>query len=462
MTELRRPGPPLRIPLRPLAPSVRAFLATEAGGAVLLLAAALVALVWANTPWRDVYEEIWHASLGLTVGGHTFALDLEHWVNDGAMAVFFLVIGLEISREATTGELRDRSSIAVPALGALGGLVVPILIYLAFNHGTEAARGWGVVMSTDTAFLIGVLALFGPRCPDQLRLFLLTLAVVDDLGAITVMAVAYTSDVNVPALLVALGLVVVLGVLRWMREWRLTPYLFVGAALWLAVYASGVHPTLAGVALGLLVPAMPARRADVAAVPGYARRLALETTAEQQHLTELAARAAVPTGDRLQRVLHPWSAFVVVPVFGLANAGVHVDAAALRAAATSPLSVGVAVALVVGNAVGIFGAASIALRSGLGHLPGRVRYSHLLGGAMLAGIGFTIALFIAALAFDDATMRDQAKIGILAGSLVSAVLGSAVLRWMGERWPLCSPGSGDGPPAALPEGPWSAPEAVAT
>lgn len=425
---------------------------------MLLLATSLAALVWANTPWHHTYETFWSTPLGVTVGDRDFSLTLEGWVNDAAMAVFFLVIGLEISREVTVGELRDRRSVAVPALGALGGLCVPILIYLAFNHTGQAAHGWGVVMSTDTAFLIGVLALFGPRCPDQLRLFLLTLAVVDDLGAITVMAVAYTSHASWVALGIAVVLVGVLGWLRWMREWRLWPYVVVGLALWAAVHASGVHATLAGVALGLLVPAFPARADDVAAVPAYARRLALETTAEQQHLTELAARAAVPASDRLQRVLHPWSAFVVVPVFGLANAGVHVDGATLRAAATSPLTVGIAVALVAGNAVGIFGAASIALRTGLGQLPGRVRYSHLLGGAMLAGIGFTIALFVTALAFDDPVLRDQAKIGILAGSLVAAVLGSVVLRWMGERWPLCSPGAGDGPPPALPAGPWFAPE----
>ncbi|GAB2453772.1 Na+/H+ antiporter NhaA [Xylanimonas ulmi] len=461
MSDPRRPGPPLRVTLRPLAPGVRAFLATEAGGALLLLGTSLAALVWANSPWHGAYEAFWHTPLGLDLGGHRLALPLEGWVNDGAMALFFLVIGLEISREATVGDLRDRRAVAVPALGALGGLCVPVAIYLAFNHSGPAAHGWGVVMSTDTAFLIGVLALFGPRCPDQLRLFLLTLAVVDDLGAIGVLAVAYTAHVSWVALGAAAVLVGALGWLRWMREWRLGPYAIVGVALWFAVYASGVHPTLAGVALGLLVPASRARPDDVAAVPAYARRLALETTAQQQHLTELAARAAVPAGERLQRVLHPWSAFVVVPVFGLANAGVRVDGEALRVAATSSLTIGVAVALVVGNAAGIFAFSAIALRTGLGQLPGRVRYSHLLGGATLAGIGFTIALFVTALAFDDPALRDQAKIGILAGSLVAAAAGSVLLRWMGERWPLCSPGSGDGPPPTLPGGPWLAPESGA-
>ncbi|MCB7136601.1 Na+/H+ antiporter NhaA [Cellulosimicrobium marinum] len=451
-----RPGPPLRIQLRPLAPSLRSFLATEAGGAVLLLAATVVALVWANSAWAGAYEDLWHTTAGWHVGAWSFEMDLHHWVNDAAMAVFFLVIGLEINREVTSGELRNRRTVAVPALGALGGLAVPALLFLAFNAGTPAQHGWGIVMSTDTAFLVGVLALFGPRCPDQLRLFLLTLAVVDDIGAITVMAIFYTDDVWLPGLAVAVVLVAAMLALRWLGVWQLAPYVLVGIGLWGAVYASGVHATLAGVLVGLLVPSRPARPDDVAVVPRYAKRLAQETTAEREHLTELAARAAIAPSERLQRVLHPWSAYLVVPVFGLANAGVALDAETLRTAATSPLTIGVAVALVAGNAIGIFGASTLALRMGLGDLPGRVRYSHLLGGSILAGIGFTISLFIAELAFDDEALVEQAKIGILAGSLVAAVLGSVALRLFGERWPLCSPGA-DGPPPDLPPLPWRPP-----
>src|SRR5690606_28622780 len=236
-----RPGPPLRFQLRPVAPSLRSFLATEAGGAVLLLAATVVALVWANSAWSGAYEDLWSTTAGWHVGPWTFEMDLHEWVNDAAMAVFFLVIGLEINREVTTGELRNRRTVAVPALGALGGLAVPALIYLAFNAGSPAQHGWGIVMSTDTAFLVGVLALFGPRCPGQLRLFLLTHAVVDDIGAITVMALFYTDDLWLPGLLVAGALVAALLVLRWLGVWRLTPYVLVGIALWGAVFASGVR-----------------------------------------------------------------------------------------------------------------------------------------------------------------------------------------------------------------------------
>lgn len=457
MTAAPSPGPALRVRVPSVTPSVRAFLATEAGSAMVLLAATVVALVWANSPWSDAYTALWETSAGFHVGTFGLELDLQHWVNDAAMAVFFAVVGLEISREATSGELRDRRTVAVPALGALGGLLVPVLIYLAITAGQgDIAHGWGVVMSTDTAFLVGILALFGPACPDRLRLFLLTLAIVDDIGAITAMAVFYTDSVAVGPLVLAGVVVAAMLVMRWLRVWQLTPYVLAGAVLWFAVQSSGVHATLAGVLVGLLVPATVPQREHAEAVPRYADHLVEDTTAEREHVTELAARAAVPTADRLQRALHPWSAFVVVPLFGLANAGIALDAATLGDAFRSRLTLAVAVALVVGNAVGITGAATLAIRFRLGALPGRVRYGHLLGGAVLAGIGFTISLFIAGLAFDDPTHLAQAKIGILTGSLVAAIIGSVLLRWLGERLPLCSPGL-DGPPPGLPPLPWRAP-----
>ncbi len=446
------PGPPLRMRLPSVNPGVLRFLATEAGSAVFLLAATIVALVWANSPWWASYEAVWSTPAGVFAGGASWQLDLRDWVNDAAMAVFFLVVGLEINREVTSGELRDRRTVAVPALGALGGMAVPALLYLAFTSGTDAAHGWGIVMSTDTAFLVGILALFGPACPDRLRLFLLTLAIVDDIGAITVMAVFYTDEVSAVALA---AVVLVLGgivLLRWMRVWRLAPYALAGLLLWAAVLAAGVHPTLAGVLLGLLLPVRPSAREHVDVVARYADHLAEETTADREHLTELAARAAVPAGERLQRALHPWSAYVVVPLFALANAGVHLDAESLGAAASSRVTLGIVVALVVGNAVGIFGASALAIRLGLGDLPGRVRYGHLLGGAMLAGVGFTISLFITELAFGETLLRDEAKIGVLVGSLVAAVLGTLVLRVLGQRLPLCSPESDTPPP--LPPPPW--------
>ncbi|MEP6852481.1 MAG: Na+/H+ antiporter NhaA [bacterium] len=454
-----RPGPAPRVsvPLPHVSPALRRFLATEAGSALLLLSATLTALVWVNVPHAG-YTTFWSTTASINVGGHVMALDLQHWVNDAAMAIFFCVVGLEISREVTVGELHNPRAVVVPALGAVGGLALPALIYLAINPSGPANAGWGVPMSTDTAFLVGVLALFGPRCPDQLRLFLLTLAIVDDIGAIVVLGLFYSDGLSVRALVVAGALVAVLVYLRRAGVWQLAPYVLVGLALWVAVYVSGVHPTLAGVLVGLIVPAAraePEQRERVFFF--YGRALIERADAARLRLTTTAARATVSANDRLQDALHPMSAFLIVPVFGLANAGVSLSGDTLRRAATSPVTLGVIAALLIGNAVGITAGATLALRTGLGTLPGRVRYGHLIGGAVLAGIGFTISLFIADLAFDDPLLRDEAKIGILAGSLLAAIIGSLLLRYLGERLPLCTIDDDAGPPP-LPEGPWLDPD----
>lgn len=455
MSQPPRPGPAPRIRLPGPSPSVRLFLATEAGGAALLLVATVLALGWANSPWSQGYEQLWATPASLAAGDLRIELDLRHWVNDAAMALFFLVVGLEITREISTGELRERRAVAVPALAALGGLALPAAIYLLINPSGDAARGWGIVMSTDTAFVIGVLALFGPRCPDRLRLFLLTLAIVDDIGAITVMALFYTDGIQLAALGASAGVLAVIVAIRWIGVWRLWPYVVAGVALWLAVHASGVHATLAGVLLGLLIPSGRAGRAEIDRIPAYGRALQEAPTPLRARLAVLAAQATVPPNARLQQLLHPWTAYAVVPAFGLANAGVPLDAATLGAAAISPVTLGVTVALVVGNAVGVTAASAFALRAGWGVLPGGVRYTHLLGGATLAGIGFTISLFIAGLAFTDQTLQDQAKIGILTGSLVAAVLGTLILRTLGERSSLCSAAADELP--ALPPRPWYEP-----
>jgi Na+:H+ antiporter, NhaA family len=456
VTGILRPGPRPRFTAPQMTPAARRFIANEAGSAAVLLAATVVALIWANTPWSASYFTFWETPVRLDVGRYGLDLDLRHVVNDAAMALFFLVLGLEISREAIAGELRSRRALTVPACGALGGMLLPIAIYLAINHGGTAAHGWGIVMSSDTAFVLGILALFGPKCPDQLRLFLLALAVVDDIGAITVMAVFYTDDVQLMALSIAGLLVLGFVAMRWMGVWRLTPYVLVGLGLWIATYASGVHPTLAGVLAGLLIPASPPPEGQARELSVFGRALIENPSAGGARLTSLAASATVSPNERLQDWLHPWTAYVVIPAFGLANAGVSLNSNALSDAASSPVTIGVALALLLGNAVGISLASTIALRTGLGDLPGRVRYSHLYGGAVLAGVGFTISLFITDLAFDDPVLRDQAKIGILAGSLVAALLGAWILRVMGERTSLCSPVD-DTAPAALPPLPWTAP-----
>jgi NhaA family Na+:H+ antiporter len=455
VTQPPRPGPAQRMSVPTLSPSSKLYFGTEAGGSALLLVATVLALAWANSPWSASYSEFWSTQASISIGGAELSLDLRHWVNDAAMALFFLVVGLEITREVSVGELRDRRNVAAPALGALGGLMVPAAIYLAVNHSGPASAGWGIVMSTDTAFVLGILALFGPRCPDRLRLFLLTLAIVDDIGAISVMAIFYTDDLHVGALVVAAVLVAVLAGLRWAGVWRLAPYVLVGVALWLAVQSSGVHPTLAGVLVGLLLPARPPHPDVVERTREYGQALREAPGAERARLAALSAHATVPPGARLLNTLHRWTAYGVVPVFGLANAGVSLDGETLRTAATSPVTIGVAVALVVGNAVGITAGTAVALRTGLGILPGGVRWSHLMAGATLAGIGFTIALFITDLAFSDESLREQATIGILAGSITAAIAGVILLRVLGERFPLCTPDT-EGPPT-LPPRPWVAP-----
>jgi Na+:H+ antiporter, NhaA family len=455
VTQPPRPGPAQRVSVPTLSPSSKLYFGTEAGGSALLLVGTVLALIWANSPWSDTYASFWSTQASIGIGGADLSLDLRHWVNDAAMALFFLVVGLEITREVSVGELRDRRNVAAPALGALGGLMVPAAIYLAVNHSGPASAGWGIVMSTDTAFVLGILALFGPRCPDRLRLFLLTLAIVDDIGAISVMAIFYTHDLHTGALGVAALLVAVLAGLRWAGVWRLTPYVLVGVALWLAVQASGVHPTLAGVLVGLLLPARPAHPDVVERTREYGQALREAPDAERARLAALSVHATVPPGARLLHVLHRWTAYGVVPVFGLANAGVSLDGETLRTAATSPVTLGVAGALLAGNAVGISAGTAVALRTGLGILPGGVRWSHLMAGATLAGIGFTIALFITDLAFSDESLREQATIGILAGSVAAAIAGVVLLRVLGERFSLCTPET-QGPPT-LPPRPWVAP-----
>jgi Na+/H+ antiporter NhaA len=394
--------------------------------------------------------------MGFWVGSVQLSMDLRHWVDDGLMTLFFLVVGLEVTREVTIGELRDRRTVRVPIIAALSGMILPAAIYLLINSSGEGVRGWGIAMATDIAFVLGALALLGPRCPDHLRLFLLTVAIVDDIGAILVIAVFYTDDLSLPALLAAAVLAAALVVLRWLRVWRSPAYVAVGLALWLAVLQSGVHATIAGVLIGLLVSTR-APAASGEAGP-YVRALDQDTTAERARLAGLAAAATVSPNERLEHSLHPWTSYLVVPLFALANAGVRLDGETLRVAATSPVTIGVVVALVVGKSVGISGSTLLALRLRLGVLPGRIMRGQLVGGATLAGIGFTVALFITDLAFADPALREQAVVGVLTGSLLAALLGWGIFHFLGERGGVCAPPGGDEDQApTLPPRPWYEP-----
>ncbi|MFD1545376.1 Na+/H+ antiporter NhaA [Nonomuraea guangzhouensis] len=429
---------------------LRAFFKTETGSTSVLLGATLLALLWANSPWGDTYESFWQTTMGLSFGSASFDLDLRHWVNDGLMTVFFFVIGLEISYEARLGQLRDRRLIGVPAVAALGGMMVPAAVYLALNAGGPGAGGWGVPIATDTAFVLGMLAIVGARCPEPLRVFLLTLAIVDDVLAIIIIAIFYTESLAVVSLVVAAALLAAIMTLRWLRIWRPPAYIVLGFALWVATLESGVHPTLIGIALGILVFVYAPTDTKLLRADEAVHVFTNDPSAEAAREATRTLRRAVSVNERLQLLLHPWSSYVIVPVFALANAGVRFDGEALRTAMTSPITLGVAAGLLLGKFVGISLGTWLPLKFGWGILPGNLVWGQLLGGAAVSGIGFTVALFIVDLAFDDPSVQSQAKIGILSGSLLAALLGGVIFRLAWDRGGVCAPPDAE-PEEELPE-----------
>ncbi|MBI2710809.1 MAG: Na+/H+ antiporter NhaA [Actinobacteria bacterium] len=417
---------------RYLARPVARFLAVEAAGGVLLLVATVVALVWANSPWRASYTSVFTTEIAVRIGGFGLGGDLTRWIDDGLMSVFFLVVGLEIKREVVAGELRDRRTAALPAVAAAGGMVVPALVYAAVNAGTVAGRGWGIPIATDIAFAAGVLAVLGRRVPRELKVFLLALAIVDDIGAIVVIALFYGGELQVAWLAGAAAVVGLVVVLRRLHVAPVVPYVGLGLALWLALREGGVHPTLAGVAMGLLAPATPFQPPEVTDAIVDRLEGRPELNAREVHGVWSVIRGSVPLTERLEDLLHPWTSYVVVPVFALANAGVPLTGAAVSGAPR--VAAGVALGLVAGKAVGIAGTSWLAVRLGVGRLPPAVRWAHLVGAALLGGIGFTVSLFVAGLAFDGAAAPTAAaKVGILGGSLAAAVAGSTVLLVAARR-----------------------------
>ena len=383
-----RPSVPER-----LSTSVRGFLETEAAGGVVLLVAAAIALVWANSPLHEAYDDLWHTEARVGIGDASLSLDLRHWVNDAAMALFFFVVGLEVKRELVLGELRRWRTAALPTIAAVGGMIVPAALYAVVNASRAGSDGWGVPMATDIAFAVGVLVVLGSRVPPSLKLFLLTLAVADDIGAIVVIAAFYGGDLDLVWLVYAAGLLVAMAALRRVRV-RAAVLVLLGLGVWLATYNAGLHATIAGVVLGLLVPAR-----------------------EVEHVEER---------------LHPWTSFAVVPLFALANAGVRLADTSLSDGDAFAVAGGIVLGLVVGKFVGIVGFSWLAVRLGVGELPAGVGWLHLAGAAACAGIGFTVSLFVAGLAFDDEALIGAAKVGILVGSLVAAVVGAALIAAAGR------------------------------
>ncbi|MEQ9103480.1 MAG: Na+/H+ antiporter NhaA [Rhodothermales bacterium] len=419
----------------------RFFKTTTAGG-ILLLFFAVVAMVWANSPWAAEYQNLWGTYVTTGFGGWEISKPLLLWVNDGLMAIFFFLVGLEIKREMLVGELSDVKQAIFPMAAALGGMIVPALIYVFINRGTEFVAGWGVPMATDIAFALGILALLGSRVPVSLKIFLTAVAIVDDLGAVLVIALFYTSELAVGALFVAAVTLAILTTLNKMGVQRTAVYVFFGLILWVAVLKSGVHATVAGVLLAMTIPAK--RRLDEKTFETRLKNLADRfrdaeghpvydnwVSGEQQdiiHEVEVSAKHAETPLVRMEHALHGWVAFFIMPLFALANAGVSFRGIDVGEAILHPVSLGILVGLFVGKQVGIFAFAWAAVKTGLTSLPEGVTWRAVYGVACLAGIGFTMALFIAGLAFEDAEMLNRAKMGILSGSLLAGLLGWGLLR----------------------------------
>jgi NhaA family Na+:H+ antiporter len=434
---MAKPSSSRRSPPRPL----QRFIEAESAGGIVLIAAAAVALAWANSPWGGSYDDLWGAYLEFDLNFTVVREDLGHFVNDAVMAVFFFVVGLEIKRELLHGELASMRRAMLPVAAALGGMAVPALIYAALNAGGDGAGGWGIPMATDIAFALGVLALAGPGVPISLKVFLLALAIVDDLGAILVIAIFYTSDLDLASL--GWAVLVVVAVLAAQRAGIrvLAVYVALGGLLWLAVYASGVHATLAGVVLALLTPA--GRPRSLPEYHGELRSLMAQLASAEANADEDAQRAITeeldrltderePPLQRLERILHPWSSFLIVPVFALANAGLDLSSDVASNLVTSPVSLGVVLGLVAGKPVGILLACWLAIRFGGAGMPAGAKWRHLAGVGVVAGIGFTVSIFISSLAFDEQGLEAEAKAGIFAASVLAAVAGLALLR-AGDR-----------------------------
>jgi Na+:H+ antiporter, NhaA family len=407
---------------------IAGFLQVEAASGILLLAAAVLAMVWANSPWAGSYEALWDTQVTLRLGSFELSEDLRHWVNDALMVIFFFVVGLEIKYEIVCGELRDPKAASVPIIAAFGGMAVPALIYAAFNAGGEGSVGWGIPMATDIAFAVGVLGLLGRRIPAPARIFLLTLAIVDDIGAIVVIAMFYTSDLSLQWLGVAGLFLLFIFTLRALRVWSMSLYVLAGIGVWFATYESGVHATIAGVVLGLLAPALPLL--DQSHATNYAREAIADEHLDANELRRyrFLLGESVPVAERLSAQLHPWSSYVVLPVFALANAGINLSGDALTTALASPVTAGVALGLLVGKIIGVAGASWLSVLLGLGRLPHRTTWPMMVGLGAVAGIGFTVSLFVTSLSFEEGSqLAADAKVGILGASVLAAMLGSSIL-----------------------------------
>jgi Na+:H+ antiporter, NhaA family len=406
------------------------FLRMEEASALLIVGSAAVALLWANSPMRDSYHQLWNAIAGITIGEWELAKDLRHWVNDGFMALFFLVVALAIKREIISGELAHARTLATPAIAAFGGMLVPAAVYLLLS---DQSRGWGITLTTDIALALGALRLAAPRAPGSLRSFLLTLALLDVTGAAVVMALFYSDEVVLEWVLLGIAIVLLIWALRMVPSSSLFLYVVLGAALWIALDQSGIHPAITGVLLGVLTPARPRR--DPTGSEGA--RWAVHEAALQPDTADAAApywlsasetsRRAVSPQARVESVLHPWTSRVIMPTFVIANGGVELNAEAFDSV-VSPVGAGIVAGLVIGKPLGIGGGVWIARLLGLGRLPIGVAMPTVLGAAALAGIGYSIALLMTEVSFEDSSSTNGAKLAVIIASLVAALVGALILR----------------------------------
>jgi Na+/H+ antiporter NhaA len=411
---------------RSLETPLRGFLRTETGSAAFLLAATIAALVWVNVD-ASSYERVWQTQLSIRVGGGGVALDLRHWVNSGLMTFFFFVVGLEARRELDIGELRQRRRVALPVLAGLGGMAVPVGIYLAANAGRSGAHGWGAAMSTDTAFALGMLALVGPRFPDRLRAYMLTVVVVDDVVALVVIATVYSGHVALVALLVSGCIVAAILVVRAAGVRVGLVYAVLGAATWVALFKSGVDPVVVGLVMGLLTYAYPAARADLERATDLFRLFREQPTPELERTARVGLRAAISPNERLQQLYHPWTSYAIVPLFALANAGIAISGGFLARAYGSPVTLGILLGYVVGKPVGITGTSWLVTALSRGRLRPPVGWASVAGAGTVAGIGFTISLLIATHAFHGEAL-EEAKLGVLTAALTASLLTWLVFR----------------------------------
>jgi Na+/H+ antiporter NhaA len=402
---------------------LREFLRTETGGAAVLVTAAVVALAWVNVD-ASSYNSLWSTKLSIDVSDWSVALDLRDWVNLGLMTLFFFVVGLEARREFDLGELRERRRFALPLVAGIGGMAVAVAIYLAFNAGRPSAHGWGIAMSTDTALALGMLALVGPRFPDRLRAFMLTVVVVDDIVALVVIATVYSGSLRFVPLVVALVLYAVVLVLHGIRMRVMPVYLVLGVAGWVGLLKAGIDPVVIGIAMGVLPFAYPAPRSNLERATERFREFREQPTAELARSASAELRAATSTNERLQQLFHPWTSYAVVPLFALANAGIPIDGGFLARGLRSPITLGILFGYVVGKPVGIFGSTWLLSWLSRGRLKPPVGWAAVAGGGTIAGIGFTVSLLVATLAFHGAQL-EEAKLGIL-----GAALGASILTWL--------------------------------